>query len=43
MILDCSYNYRANNMYQKVAPVEIYVKKRKKKEKEKKKEAKKPK
>ena len=26
MILDCSYNYHANNMYdQQVAPMEIYV------------------
>ena len=26
MILDWSYNYHANDMYQQVAPVEIYVK-----------------
>ena len=26
MILDWSYNYRANNMYQQVAPIEIMLK-----------------
>ena len=27
MILDCSYNYHANNVYRQVAPTEMYVKK----------------
>ena len=27
MILDWSYNYHANNMYQQVSPIELYVKK----------------
>ena len=38
VILDWSYNYNANNMYQKVAPIELYVKKERRKKKEKKKE-----
>ena len=37
MTLDWSYNDHANNMYQQVAPIEIYVQKRKKKKKKKKK------
>ena len=33
MILDWSYNNHANNMYQQVAPIEIYVKTKQKRKK----------